>query len=255
MKDYIALIKFKYHASFLAIVVIAFFFAGISVELVQRLILLYLSFNILLYTGLYIINDIADFESDRKHPLKRNRPIPSGRISIRIAVLLSTLLITSGLLTGWLFFGMQTVGFYAAFIALSIIYSFFAKHIPYVEIFMNTATHPLRAVMAFALISYPVPTILVTSYAFFILGLMTIRRVVEKDVPGWGARRVLHHYNKQVLLAIKIVSFLAIVAFAVLDTRSNWALYAAMLVIYAALVFGIYHTQFIRSPLRSMLTK
>src|SRR3990167_5111556 len=105
LKDYLALVKFKYHASFLAIVVIALFFGGFSAELVQKLILLYLSFNLLLYTGLYMLNDVADLKQDRQHPLKRNRPIASGRMSLRTALPLSVMLIAAGLFTGWLFFG------------------------------------------------------------------------------------------------------------------------------------------------------
>ncbi len=255
LKDYIALVKFKYHSSFLAIVVIAFFFAGMSVALAQKLVILYVSFNLLLYTGLYMLNDIADLKEDQQHPFKRHRPIPSGRIPLRTAIAIALLLIATGLLTGWLFIGRWIVGFYFAFIALNITYSFFAKHLPYVEIIMNTITHPLRAVMAFALINHPVPAILVAAYSFFILGLMTIRRVVEKDIPGWEARRAIRHYSKQVLLAIKIASFLAIAALAILDSRGNWPLYALLLGLYTILVFGMYHADSIRSPLRTMLTK
>ncbi|MBI2141587.1 UbiA family prenyltransferase [Candidatus Woesearchaeota archaeon] len=255
MKDYITLIKFKYHASFLAIATIAFFFSGMSVALAQKLVLLYVSFNLLLYTGLYMLNDIADRKEDQQHPFKRHRPIPSGRIPLRTAIALAVLLIATGLFTGWFFIGKWIVGFYFAFIALNITYSFFAKHLPYVEIIMNAATHPLRAVMAFELINHPVQAILVTAYAFFILGLMTIRRVVEKDIRGWEVRRAIRHYSKQALLAIKIASFLIIAALAILDSRGNWPLYALMLGLYTILVFGMYHAGFIRSLLRTMLTK
>lgn len=255
LKDYIALIKFKYHTSFLAIVLIAFFFSGISAPLVQQLLLLYISFNILLYTGLYIINDIADIQHDRQHPLKLHRPIPSGRIPLRTAFIMSLIVIAGGLITGWLFFGSTIVAIYLVFIALNLIYSFVAKHIPYVELLMNTATHPLRAVMAFVLIGQPLHYILIAAYTFFIIGIMTIRRVVEKDVKGWSARKVLHHYSRRVLLGIKLAAFVAMIALAAFDDHSHLPLYGVMSVIYVALVFGMYHQRFIRSSLRSMLTK
>ncbi len=254
LKDYLALVKFKYHTSFLAIVAITLFFAGVSAELVQKLIVLYLSFNLLLYTGLYTLNDLADLKQDRKHPLKRNRPIASGRVPVRTALPLSAMLIAVGMFTGWLFFGSLIALFYGAFIALNFFYSFIAKHIPYVEIAMNSITHPLRAAMAFAIISQPIPITLLMAYFFFILGIMTTRRIVEKDVRGWEVRHALHHYRTGVLFAIEIASFLMVAALAAVDARSNWAFYALMLPIYVIIVFGMHYIGSIRSLLRSMLT-
>ena len=47
----------------------------------------FLSFS-LVASSIYVINDIADRESDRAHPVKRNRPIASGRVKVWIFFLL-----------------------------------------------------------------------------------------------------------------------------------------------------------------------
>jgi len=47
----------------------------------------------LLWGGLYTINDITDVEKDRLHPMKKNRPLPSGRISKNFAKVFAAALI------------------------------------------------------------------------------------------------------------------------------------------------------------------
>ena len=52
-------------------------------------------------SSFYLLNDIADVESDRRHLVKCNRPIAAGLVSIPVALLMSVLLLTSALLIGW----------------------------------------------------------------------------------------------------------------------------------------------------------
>lgn len=40
----------------------------------------------ILTSSVYLINDLLDIESDRKHPFKKNRPISSGKLPVPIAV-------------------------------------------------------------------------------------------------------------------------------------------------------------------------
>jgi 4-hydroxybenzoate polyprenyltransferase len=49
----------------------------------------------LLSSAMYLVNDIVDIEADRAHPEKRLRPIPSGALSARVA-LLATFLLLAG---------------------------------------------------------------------------------------------------------------------------------------------------------------
>lgn len=51
---------------------------------------------------IYILNDIKDVESDRIHPKKKNRPIASGKISVKKAQALSILVAVISLLLGYL---------------------------------------------------------------------------------------------------------------------------------------------------------
>lgn len=47
----------------------------------------------LISSSIYIFNDIIDINSDKKHPIKSKRPIPSGQLSIKLASIFSLILI------------------------------------------------------------------------------------------------------------------------------------------------------------------
>jgi 4-hydroxybenzoate polyprenyltransferase len=87
----------------------------------------------LLAGAVYTINDLADIKADRMHPVKRHRPIASGRLPQRAAQILAVVLIIvalSGAATG-------SLGFLAAaasYLVLNLAYSLKLKHLAYVDV-------------------------------------------------------------------------------------------------------------------------
>src|SRR5512142_1051150 len=61
----------------------------------------------LMSSAVYIFNDLMDATADRLHPVKKNRPIPSGRLPVGLAfsigLLLAAASIGLGLLLNWKF--------------------------------------------------------------------------------------------------------------------------------------------------------
>jgi len=49
----------------------------------------------------YIFNDILDMEADRQHPVKRHRPIASGKLPVPLAVTAGVLLAAGTLAAGY----------------------------------------------------------------------------------------------------------------------------------------------------------
>jgi 4-hydroxybenzoate polyprenyltransferase len=86
----------------------------------------------LLFCGLsgavYLVNDVADAEKDRLHPLKRLRPIAAGQLGTRAASLLAAALallcLLAASLLGWAFASTAAV-----YLALNILYSFWLKNV------------------------------------------------------------------------------------------------------------------------------
>jgi 4-hydroxybenzoate polyprenyltransferase len=93
----------------------------------------------------YLMNDIADRESDRRHPLKARRPIASGALSVRAAsiaaVVIGTFALAASAALGW---GFAAVA--VAYFCLQALYSTSLKHIVIIDVLTLSVGFVLRAV-------------------------------------------------------------------------------------------------------------
>lgn len=95
--------------------------------------------------SVYLMNDIRDAERDRLHPIKRNRPIASGRLSVRTATVASVVLMVIGLACAFrLSVGFGIIG--AAYLALQMVYSFGLKNVVLLDVMIVATGFVLRAV-------------------------------------------------------------------------------------------------------------
>ena len=95
--------------------------------------------------AVYLINDVLDREGDRRHPLKANRPIASGAVSVPLAVGTAAALVAMGLGAAFLVnmpFGIVS----SAYLALLGLYSAALKHIVIIDVLTIAIGFVLRAV-------------------------------------------------------------------------------------------------------------
>jgi 4-hydroxybenzoate polyprenyltransferase len=95
--------------------------------------------------AVYTINDLADAEADRIHPVKRYRPIASGVISEQAAKVLAAVLVLLGL--GGALYG--PIGFFLValcYFLQNLAYSFKLKHIAYLDVALIATGFVLRVV-------------------------------------------------------------------------------------------------------------
>ncbi|HEX6857410.1 MAG TPA: decaprenyl-phosphate phosphoribosyltransferase [Streptosporangiaceae bacterium] len=85
-------------------------------------------------SAVYLVNDTVDAERDRRHPVKRNRPIASGALPARHAVLLAVAATAAALAAGAVIGGPWLIAAVAGYLALSFLYSLRLKHVPFVEL-------------------------------------------------------------------------------------------------------------------------
>ena len=97
----------------------------------------------LISSAVYIFNDLADIEPDREHPVKKNRPIPSGKLPVSIAVTAGVLLVIAALSFGfWLSPDFALV--LAVYFLINLAYSKWLKHIPILDVLVLAAGFVLR---------------------------------------------------------------------------------------------------------------
>ncbi|HLJ68956.1 MAG TPA: decaprenyl-phosphate phosphoribosyltransferase, partial [Chloroflexota bacterium] len=105
----------------------------------------------LLSASIYLLNDAADAEADRRHPLKASRPIAAGRVSVRNAVTLALAGMATGLVLSALLdyrFGLIALGY----VALMVAYTFYLKHLVLIDVFAIAGGFVLRAAAGAAVI-------------------------------------------------------------------------------------------------------
>lgn len=98
-----------------------------------------------LTSAVYIFNDIIDRDRDRLHPQKANRPIASGKISVRRAFVLAVWLTLFSLICSFFFNGKFTLVCLMYFI-LNIFYSHFLKRVVIVDVFCVALGFVLRVI-------------------------------------------------------------------------------------------------------------
>ncbi len=99
----------------------------------------------LVASATYLVNDVLDRERDRAHPTKASRPIASGSLSARAAVIGATLLGIAGL--GIAFATSVSLGWVVvAYVVVTLAYSLFFKHAPVLELALLALGFLLRAV-------------------------------------------------------------------------------------------------------------
>jgi len=118
----------------------------------------------LISSAVYIFNDIHDIKTDKKHPKKSLRPIPSGKISIRFAIITSIILIISSLGLGWLI-NPVFLCCIASYLALNLFYTYKGKNIVIFDAFCIAIGFVLRVIGgAFAIAVNPSGWIIMTTF-------------------------------------------------------------------------------------------
>ncbi|HOI17564.1 MAG TPA: decaprenyl-phosphate phosphoribosyltransferase [Geobacteraceae bacterium] len=146
----------------------------------------------------YILNDIIDRESDRNHPRKSRRPIPSGGVSIPMATVLCLLCLAAALVLAYRI-SPVFLSILVAYLLVSILYSSYLKNLPIVDLFCISAGFLFRLQAGGEAYRVEVSEWLFLSVFLLSIFLSTGKRLFEKNALGDAAvthRRSLESYPR-----------------------------------------------------------
>ena len=199
---YLKLMRVKHYLKNV-LVALPVIFAGVALQPtnILKTLIAFITFS-LTSSIIYIINDIRDVEKDRKHPVKKKRPIASGEVSIKAAAILAILLFVATIAILYfsnLLFNYGVIVLLVYFV-LNLGYSFGLKDIPLVDITILASGFVLRALYGGLLLNIDLSNWLfltVLSGSFYMA--LGKRRNELIKLEGKETRKVLKYYTKEFL--------------------------------------------------------
>ncbi len=181
------------------VVLTAILFSGNLFQWNELSVSLYAFVNFcLLSSASYILNDIIDYKYDKNHPVKRNRPLASGKITIAQATFFVFILTLISLLIA---LGISVQFFLLAlgFILLHFLYSLYLKKYPLIDIFAISFSFMIRTFAGEVVSGFHIPIWLLLTIFFISLFMATIKRHAELKSNVQGTRESLYGYKGPLL--------------------------------------------------------
>lgn len=189
----------------------------------------------LLASGTYLVNDLVDLASDRRHPDKCKRPLARGDIKAGAAMAVAAVLI-AGSLAAAAALSTAFLVTLIAYLAVTLSYSFYLKRLLLIDVFVLAALFTSRIAMGIALAGVAPSSWLLTFTMFFFLSLSLAKRHAE--IVSTAARGVAKLSGRDYESAdVPLTVALGVAANAV-----------AMLVLFLYLTFDAMPTGFYSAP-------
>lgn len=169
-------------------------------------------------SGAYVMNDVRDCERDRQHPMKTLRPLPSGRVRRRTAIVLAVGLVVCGFAgTVALHVGFAVLA--AAYFILQVAYTFWLKEAVILDVMSIAAGFVIRAVAGGVIINVPVsPWLIICTFLLALFLGFSKRRheLVLLEARATDHRASLKEYSPYFLdQMIAVVTASTVVAYAI----------------------------------------
>lgn len=184
----------------------------------------------------YVVNDLHDAAGDRRHPVKRLRPIARGELSAAQAISLASAVALMSLALVALL-GPASVALLIGFLALQAAYTSFLREIALVDVFAIASLFVIRAAAGAVAIDVPIsPWLLVCTGLLALLLALGKRRAEATRPSETAARRSLAVTTPalldQLLTVVAAATLAAYVAYTLTAQRSGLLILTIPFVVY-----------------------
>jgi 4-hydroxybenzoate polyprenyltransferase len=144
----------------------------------------------------YLINDSLDVEFDRRHPVKRNRPIASGDLPVTVAIVIAVVLAAVAIGLGFAV-EPEVAAIVAGYGVLTVAYSVVLKHLVILDVMAIAGCFVLRVLGGAVAVD-----VQASEWLLFCTGMLALflgftkrrQEAVREDRKGAATRAVLEHY-------------------------------------------------------------
>ena len=204
-------------------------------------------------SSFYLFNDIADVESDRRHPVKCKRPIAAGLVRVPVAIGMAVILLLGALIIGWLkspALGATILGY----AVLQVAYNLRLKRTVILDVFAIATGFVLRAFAGAAATGIILSPWFLLCTAMLALFLGVEKRKAElrlSEIKGGKTRSVLRRYSLSLLNRMEnIVTTAAVVTYALWSSgpKVQGASTPWMMLTLPFVLYGIFRYQLLSDP-------
>ncbi len=200
MKKYLQLIRIKHWIKNFLIFIPLICSGLLNKSNILCTIIGFISFS-LASSFVYILNDIKDIENDKKHPRKKNRPLPSGKISKKVAIIISIVCLFLAVIITYsihMSFNSLSLLFLILYIFINLLYSYGFKNFAIIDIILLASGFVLRVYYGASIIGVEVSSwlFLTIMSASLFLGLGKRKKEL---INNKSTRKVLKEYNEPFL--------------------------------------------------------
>ena len=205
IRDYVRLIRIKHWVKDVFIFApLIFSFNFYKPSYIGRTLIMCAAFC-LAASAVYVFNDVTDRRRDRLHPKKKDRPVASGAVSVRSALILAALLlVAAGAVSGIL--GRSSVMIVLAYIGLNAAYSLLLKNQTFIDVMVIATGFLIRVVAGAIAIDVELSSWMLLTTFFLSLFLGFGKRRKELAEASTGHRAVFQDYSIELLNSLIIIS-------------------------------------------------